>query len=254
MRPDELVAVIKSDRKIEVELCSRKLTINQLDLTNTTALNEYNRLKKGSIDGDTNSQYLLGVILYRCIIAPRNKHSLEKMINDGYQERANGYQHEQGLIHSYKFCEGVTDDMLNLSIKLIESAAESGNVLAMNTFSVMATIDENLDGNELEKAIKEYRKKRDNYLQISMQKGSVYALIAKGLDFYLSETHKIQAYAYLKVANTYQPSKSFENLMTAIRNDIYEYEIYEAEALFKEMVEEFGTTEGVKLIQKNSRN
>jgi hypothetical protein len=222
-----------------------------IDLATTSIMDIYQDLKAKADLGDLDSKYTLGMLLLRCIRTPRNEEELNDKINEYYQKSSHGYGLEQSLRDNYRICEGVSNEMSLSNMTYIDSAANQGHILSMNAYSILPIPNtKNMNSNELNEAIREYKEKRDNYLEKSLEKGSIYAAIAIGVDYYAGdqkEKDKIKAYAYLKLAQTYQPFKTSQMTINNIDADMTAYDRHDAEVLYNNLLQDFGMKEGVKL-------
>lgn len=221
----------------------------KIDLSKNTVIDLYDDLLERSNDGDLNARYTLGMLLYKCINSPKDKEELQARINRNYQQSSEGYGLEQSLLDNYRICEGV-NDLSSDYLPLIESAAESGHLLSMNAYSVLPILDADLDEKELQQVVNDYQEKKFQFLNQSMDRGSVYATMSLGMAFYTGENtkqDKIKAYAYLRLAEEYQSFRTNKLVIERINGDMTVYDRDEAEELFTSLLKRFGKEDGVKL-------
>lgn len=207
-------------------------------------------IKKIKSNGKLSSDdiYTIAMILHRCLNAPKNLEELKRKTNELYQSSYASFELEESLKSDYKICVGIEGDYAKKYTELLEEGAENNHLLSMIAYSSIGIVNKGKNQEEDDYLMNKYQANRKRYVNKSIELGSVFTLIDEGLR--LSDNDKVKSFAYLKLANHYQPSP-LVNKANELYNSFYEYEKFEAEQLYQEMLSTFGEKEGVKLFKRN---
>ena len=230
-----------------------ELIVNPMDAINfdkikVTELIDTLLLKAES--GDLEANYIIGAALLRCIDAAASEEELEEQIDHYYQTTPFGYEAEHGLKDKYRLCEGVDSELVSQSNEFISYAADGGYILALHAYWSTYIPLNGMSDDMKQKKISELKERNRKYVNRGIELGSVFSALQLGLEYYsggLYAKNLPKAYAYIKLANSYLPNKSSDDLLERIKEDVYLYEIDDGEQMYKKLFEKFGRKSGIKI-------
>lgn len=233
----------------------------------------YQRLKLEAEGGNSESAYLLGVNLSRCLSAPSSPEELQASIEfnkNSIPREAKKYSDivsslDAGDIRDYYYCEGISREEGAEFYKYIKLSIAGGYVYAagpdLNFYGLVEFRNKNASDEEKEKMVNEYYSEYKEFMTHASEHGGLQAMRVLGqmyIDEYTASKDSrsaVEALKYYLVLKEYAESEYQSTAQRYIEmqlNLLNQQEVFDAESKAKKLKNEI--VKNGKIYKINMRN